>query len=200
MKRDLLTRPFRQDQLKQRKGNLGKTVTYVEIASVIERLNEACDSWDFEVVKYEAKDGEAIVLGKLTADGVTKMAFGGASITVDKEGSIVSLADDLKSAMADAVKKAASMLGVGLELYGGKPAAEPNESRPMLPPQGDPKNRATVRQMAALQSAARRRGLTQDRLSAMVRARTGKTELALLDRREASTLISELSGSNGTSH
>jgi hypothetical protein len=54
--------------------------------------------------------------------------------------------------------------------------------------------------MAALQSAARRRGLTQDRLTAMVHTRTGKTDLGQLDRREASNLISELSGTNGTSH
>ena len=52
MKRELLTKPFRQDQLKQRKGNLGKTLIYVDIAAVIERLNEACDSWSFEVVKH----------------------------------------------------------------------------------------------------------------------------------------------------
>ena len=57
-----------------------------------------------------------------------------------------------------------------------------------------------MRQMAALQGAARRRGLTQDRLSSIVRERTGKTELAQLDRVEASNLISELSGTNGTSH
>ena len=81
-----------------------------------------------------------------------------------------------------------------------KPMTEQSEARPAARPQADPKDRATVRQMAALQGAARRRGLTQDRLASMVRDRTGKTELALLDRVEASNLISELSGSNGASH
>jgi len=198
MKRDLLTKPFRQDQLKQRKGNLGKTLIYVDIAAVIERLNEACDTWNFEVIKYEVQDGEAIVLGKLTADGVVKMTFGGSNLTVDREGSIVSIADDLKAAASDALKKCASLLGVALELYGGSRKDEtdevPRERAPLTPAE-----RITTRQLAALGATCKRQGIPHGELLSMIAARTGKGELAHLTRHEASSLITELSG-NGQGH
>ena len=194
MNRELLTKPFARKLIKERAGPHGKRVRYVDIHTVIQRLNEGSDDWSFEIVNHEILETEVIVLGRLTLGGVTKCAFGGSLI----EGSTVG--DSLKAAGADALKKSASMFGVGLELYHSKVAPEQTRSPAAAHPEADPKDRATVRQMSALQSAARRRGLTQDRLSAMVRARTGKTELALLDRHEASNLISELSGTNGTSH
>jgi hypothetical protein len=58
------------------------------------------------------------VVGRLTAGEVVKMAFGGSTITTNSTtGEVVSIADDLKAAATDALKKAASMLGVGLHLY-----------------------------------------------------------------------------------
>ena len=200
MKRDLLTKPFARELIKERAGPHGKRVRYVDVHAVIQRLNEGSDDWSFEIVKHEILDTEVIVLGRLTLDGVTKSAFGGSPISIGNDGQPISIGDDLKGAASDCLKKSASLFGVGLELYGGKPAADPNEPRPTPVAQDDPKNRATVRQMAALQGAARRRGLTRDRLASMVRDRTGKTELGMLDRVEASNLISELSGTNGTSH
>ena len=141
------------------------------------------------------------MLGKLTLDGVTKSAFGGSLISFRDDGTAISIGDDLKAAASDCLKKSASLFGVGLELYGGKAAvepSEPSEPRPKARVQEDPKNRATVRQVAALQGAARRRGLTRDRFSLMLRERTGKSDVAELDRVEASHLIAELSNSNGT--
>jgi hypothetical protein len=168
------------------------------VAAVIERLNEACDLWSFEVEKHEVQDGEAIVLGKLTADGVVKMAFGGSSVTVDREGSIVSIADDLKAAASDALKKAASMLGVGLELYGGGRRDEtPDRPRERAPEK--PGERITTRQLAALNGACRRQGMPQGELMSLVRSKTGRDSLADLTRREASDLITELSA-NGREH
>ena len=200
MKRDVLTKPFRKDQLKQREGQRGKVLTYVDVAAVIERLNEACESWSFEVMKHEIQDGEAIVLGKLTADGVVKMTFGGSNITVDRVGSIVSLADDLKAAASDALKKAASMLGVGLELYGGSRRDERDEAPPAQAP-ASPAERVTTRQLAALGATCKRLGIPNGELLSLVASRTGKGELAHLSRNEASSLITELSGNgHGTGH
>ena len=119
MNKDILTRPFPPEAIKQRPGSHGKSLSYVETHSVISRLNEGCDGWSFEVVRHELHEAEVVVLGKLTADGVVKMAFGGSSITTNQSGEATSLADDLKAASSDALKKAASLLGVGLELYGG---------------------------------------------------------------------------------
>jgi hypothetical protein len=200
MNKEILCKPFARELIKERAGPHGKHLRYVDINSVIQRLNEGSDNWSFEIANHQILDCEVVVLGRLTLDGVTKSAFGGSLITLANDGTAVSIGDDLKAAASDCLKKSASLFGIGLELYGGKTAAEPSEPRPRPRSQDDPKDRATVRQMAALQGAARRRGLTKDRLSSIVHARTGKTDLAELDRAEASSLISELSGSNGTSH
>jgi hypothetical protein len=117
--REVLCRPFLAEQVRSRPGQHGKTVSYVDVAAVITRLNEGCDAWSFEVVSHKVDADEVIVLGKLVADGQVKMHFGGSAITLDKEGRAVSIADDLKAAASDALKKCASLFGVALEMYGG---------------------------------------------------------------------------------
>src|SRR5580658_2548304 len=130
MKRDVLTRPFESAQIKRRQGAHGKELSYVDVAAVITRLNEAFDhEWTFEVTSHEIQENEAIVVGRLTAAGITKMAFGGSSITLDRDGRVVSIADDLKAAASDALKKCASLLGVALEMYGGAPERRPATGR-----------------------------------------------------------------------
>jgi hypothetical protein len=200
MKKEILCAPFPRELVKERAGPHGKRLRYLDVHTIIERLNQSSDNWSFEIVSHQILDSEVVVLGRLTIDGVTKSAFGGAPISFGNDGQPVSIGDDLKSASSDAIKKACSLYGIGSELYGGQVANARPEPRQKPQRQVDPSERATVRQVAALQGAARRRGLTQDRLTAMVHTRTGKTDLGLLDRREASNLISELSGSNGTSH
>jgi len=125
MNRKLLEQPFPEELLKTRKGTFGKPFTYVEGAEYIRRLNDAFEGdWSFEVVEHHNLNTEVVVLGKLLASGVTKMAFGGSSITTNRDtGEVISLADDLKSAATDALKKASSLLGVGLHLY-SEPASE----------------------------------------------------------------------------
>ena len=118
MNRTILEQPFPKELLKTRKGTFGKPFTYVEGAEYIRRLNDAFEGdWSFEVVEHQTLDTEVIVLGKVTCSGITKMAFGGSKITVNREGELVSIADDLKAAATDALKKASSLLGVGLHLY-----------------------------------------------------------------------------------
>ncbi len=196
MNKQALTRPFEAQQIRQRPGHHGKTLSYVDVAAVISRLNEGCDSWSFEVVSHDIHDGEVIVLGKLTADGMTKMTFGGSAITIDKEGQVVSIADDLKAASSDALKKSASLFGVGLELYGGNtnghhPGSNGNGRTPSLT------ERLTSRQLAAIHGASRRCGLSGDRLTGMLMKTAGKSNPAELTKAEASHVISELTGTNG---
>lgn len=206
MNKPLLVRPFDAELVRTRPGKLGKSVSYVETWAVIERLNEACDAWDFHVERFEVLDAEVVVLGRLVADGITKTAFGGSALTFDRDGVAVSVADDLKAAASDALKKCASLLGVGLELYGAVVRAEPQApspkpaSAPRPAPADTPAERATVKQIAAIHTACRRHGYGRDGLAALVSERTGKSELALLTRHEASSLISELQGSNGQGH
>ena len=205
MKRDVLTRPFETGQIKRRQGHHGKELSYVDVAAVITRLNEAFDhEWTFEVTSHEIQENEAIVVGRLTAGGVTKMHFGGSSITLDRDGRVVSIADDLKAAASDALKKCASLLGVALEMYGGAPERQPASSsarttsgaRPQAVPVAD---RVTARQLAAVQSICRRKGVSRDQLGELI-ARTGKSALQFLTRGEASAILSELDGQGNGSH
>ena len=199
MKKDLLTKPFPSELVRQRQGQGGKTLSYVETHAVIARLNEAADfDWSFEVVKHEILVDEVIVLGKLTIDGVTKMAFGGSSVTRDSSGKEVSLADDLKAGASDAIKKCASLFGIGLEMYGASVRDQERHERPSpLPPQRI-EDRLTSRQLAAIQSSARRRGLHPDDLAELLHGKSGKREISLLTRKEASAVLDELTASNGT--
>ena len=124
MNRELLERPFTPEQIRQRKGRNG-VLDYVEGHSVITRLNEALEgAWSFEIVHHEIREEEVLVIGRLSADGIVKMAFGGSQVTREREsGALISISDDLKAASTDAMKKCATFLGVGLHLYAEKPIA-----------------------------------------------------------------------------
>src|SRR5439155_11548300 len=113
MNRALLEKPFEPAQIRQRKGRNG-VLDYVEGHNVIHRLNESLDGpWSFEMTHPEIREDEVLVLGRLSADGITKMQFGVSQVTREKgSGALVSLGDDLKAAATDALKKCATFLGV----------------------------------------------------------------------------------------
>ena len=121
MNREILEKPFGPEQIKQREGNFGKMLDYIEGHAVIQRLNDAFDAdWSFTIIRHDIlkETDEVIVLGELKAGNVVKTQFGSSRITRAREsGEIISLADDLKAAATDALKKAATLLGVGLHLY-----------------------------------------------------------------------------------
>ncbi|MBC2711138.1 MAG: hypothetical protein HGJ94_09130 [Desulfosarcina sp.] len=121
MNREILEKPFGPEQIKQREGNFGKMLDYIEGHAVVQRLNDAFDAnWSFTIIRHEilTETDEAIVIGELKAGDVVKTQFGSSRITRAREsGDIISLADDLKAAATDALKKAATLLGVGLHLY-----------------------------------------------------------------------------------
>jgi hypothetical protein len=128
---------FGPEQIKQREGNFGKILDYVEAHSIIQRLNDAFDGeWSFTMTKYEImkETDEVIVIGQLNAGGIVKSQFGSSRITRAKEtGDIISLADDLKAATTDALKKAATLLGVGLHLYRNERPQGGNRNGDSLP-------------------------------------------------------------------
>lgn len=201
MNKEILRRPFPRELIKQREGQNGKMLSYIETYVVIERLNDGCDVWSFEVVQHHVYKVEVVVVGKLTADGVIKMAFGGSAITFNNAGKVVSLADDLKAAASDALKKCASLLGVGLELYARKNAAgraaTQHAEGPTRAPSEASADVATGKQIAAIEGICRRKRVSREYLTELVTQRTGKRQLNELTRREASGLLSELSGLNG---
>ena len=116
-----LSEPFPTDQIRQRKGNFGAMLDYAEASTVIQRLNDVLEGeWSFSILDYRIDPDEVIVHGQLTINGIIHQQFGGSSVTRKSDsGEVISIADDLKAAAADCLKKCASSFGVGLYLYGG---------------------------------------------------------------------------------
>ena len=129
MNREILEKEFQPSQVKRRRGPFGVDLDYVETADVIRRLNAAFDGeWSFEIIEHQQLFDEVVVLGKLTAEGITKTQFGSHKITrTKKDGEVVNIGYDLKAAASDALKKASTHLGVALHLYSENIADEPKE-------------------------------------------------------------------------
>ncbi len=124
---DLLGRRFRPEVIQERKIG-GRQVAYVPVAAVIDRLNRACNTWNFRIVSrdretmilnrwnQETRKAEprevavSIVIGELTIPGIgTRQALGVQALD-DGSGE-----DLLKGAGSDALKKCASLFNVPLE-------------------------------------------------------------------------------------
>lgn len=129
MDRDILEKEFEASQIKKRRGPFGADLDYVEAADVIRRLNQAFDGeWSFEIMEHEQMFDEVVVLGKLTAQGISKSQFGNHQITkAKKDGAVVNIGFDLKAAASDCLKKCATHFGVALHLYSENIADEPKE-------------------------------------------------------------------------
>src|SRR5687768_7292841 len=125
---DFLLQRTPKSEIKVRPGRGGMQFSYVEHGYVTERLNLVFGfNWDFEVVDKQMLDDEVIVEARLTVrtpggQTIVKTQFGGAEIkrhnSGTKTGRPLSIADDYKAAASDALKKCASLLGIGLDLYG----------------------------------------------------------------------------------
>lgn len=205
MNRTLLEDPFLPHQIKQRQGAHGM-IDYIEGHAVIQRLNDAFDGdWCFDVIHHEIREDldEVVVLGRLSAGEVTKTQFGNSRLACHREtGKIISLGDDLKAAATDALKKCATLLGVGLHLYRAEKEADSvtpeREVRKVASPQTQVRHqpsmeqaRISTKQHRYLQSLIRKRSLTRREVDTLCRQRFGAV-MDHLSRAEASTLIEDL--------
>ena len=113
-----------------------------------------------------------MVIGRLSAEGNTKMGFGGSQVTREREsGTPLSLGDGLKAASTDSLKKCATLLGVGLHLYADtpigrrRPAPAPSQPPPRQPrPRSRrrrPRSTGAARAMAAPPATGNRDGAGQ---------------------------------------
>lgn len=201
--RALLEKPFDPDLIKTRPGSHGQSLSYVESWRYIERLNQAYgDHWSFEIAGHEVGSDEVIVAGKLITPTCTKMAFGSSALTRRKDtGEVVDLGDTMKAAASDALKKACTLLGLGLHMYdndskdaagnGNGTAKSNGHSNGNDPSGGDDKSRLTSRQLSAIVSIGAERGVDRDALQQTALARFGR-KLEFLSRAEASAFIDEL--------
>ena len=203
---EILERPFPAELHRSRRGSYGKDIVYVEVNHYIGRLNEAFESdWSFDILEHNIHDSEVVVVGRLNAAGLTKTAFGGSSITVAREsGNVVSVADDLKAAASDALKKASSLLGIGLDLGVESRRDGPRQSEPKSASasakgkstgNGNGSHLLTERQAKAIFSLASQIEVSEVELRTEILRRHG-VPLEKLDRRQASELISAMQGRN----
>jgi hypothetical protein len=115
---------FPAEAIKTREIGGGKRVSYVEGHTVIRRLNDCCTEWSFVVLR-EWMDGTILKaqcelsipgLGSRQHIGVQRIAANGG--------------EDLhKGHVSDALKKCATLFGIGLELYGPDYEGEDSETR-----------------------------------------------------------------------
>lgn len=115
---DLLTKPFPKTAIKQRQAGGGRSLDYVEGHTVIHRLNEATGNrWDMEVRDITSKDlgANTLMIARvaLTLPGLGTREGLGVQMVHERGGE-----DLVKGCITDALKKAATLFGVGLELYG----------------------------------------------------------------------------------
>jgi hypothetical protein len=211
MNRQLLEKPFDKSQIRQREGIHGHTLDFVPGHSVIKRLNDAFEAnWSFEILRHENLEDkdEVLVLGKLTADNVVKTQFGSSRITRDDGGQIVSIASDLKAAGTDALKKCATLLGVGLYLYGSgngtqQGAKSPNDHHGQQNQGrqtdrgtsnrngGNGNGRLTAKQHKFILRLTSEKGMTRNELNDKC-LNTYGVALHYMSNRDASALITEL--------
>ena len=125
-----LTAPFPPEALETRQGGGGKQLTYLKTHAVINRLNRACGyQWDWRIIEQHMEADLLLCRGELTIPGLgTKAAVGVQEIRPGGG------ADLYKGASSDAMKKAATMFGVGIELYGPDVESPGYEPRPAQRP------------------------------------------------------------------
>jgi hypothetical protein len=189
MKTDVLTREFEQGEIKRRKGSYGTMIDYIEHPTVIRRLNEAFDfDWSFKVTQHVVTENEVIVLGELSAEGITKMQFGSKRIARNsKTGENISLGDDLKSAASDCLKKCATLFGVGLHLYGGDDEKETKE-----PARNKSTDRITKEQLSKIKELRTKLGWKPEDLINRVKELFSTEDVLSLNPTMAQTLIKHL--------
>lgn len=148
---NLLTQRTPASVIKERPGKGGKKFRYVPHGWVTEQLNLAFKwGWSLEIASYQilpsdADPAEVIVQARLTvhtpAGDIVKTQFGAKDVIREKEtGRPLSVGDDLKAATSDALKKCASLLGIGLDLYY-------SDDKPAVPSQDEVRFDVLGRQM-----------------------------------------------------
>lgn len=127
----------------------GVQLDYLSLAQVTERLTDAvgADNWEFEVREH-GRDGDTLwALGRLTvhfpARSVIRDQFGECQTTRGMGDG-----DARKGAASDALKKAASLVGVGLYLSDKTDPVVQAAARPAQPLQRAPARQAQVDQSA----------------------------------------------------
>ena len=110
------------DMIDTREGAGGREFHYIRHQYVTETLNRMCGyDWNFEIVRERVDEDHITVLGRLTlhvrGHEITKEQYGSSDLKrVNSDNKPVSVGNDFKGAASDALKKCASLLGLGIDL------------------------------------------------------------------------------------
>lgn len=192
-----------KDYIKTFQGRGGKQLAYVETGYMVKKLNQVFNYlWDFEVVSEKVEQGHIIVKGKLTAHmspelTLTKTQYGGASIKSKQDGNAVDIADDMKAAASDALKKCASMFGIASDIYwGGEVEEEKEDVQPLaqIDPIAPPVNidKITVPQQSKIRALYMQKGLNSEAMKLVLIKRYDIDSHAKLTKKQASDYIEYL--------
>lgn len=117
-----ITKKTPQRFVRLRPGPGGKQLSYVEVGYIVQVLNQAFGwNWDFHIFDQQIGKRQVWVRGELTVrtngQAITKSQYGGSDIKTNRSGEAISVADDLKTAASDCLKKCASLLGIAGDIY-----------------------------------------------------------------------------------
>lgn len=123
----ILEKKYDKSEIKSRQG-IGRKLDYIETHKVIQRLNDALEhNWSYEIlsnVQNSIIDDNVITHVRLTVrdennNVIVKDGYGSKKINYKKDTKIaLDLGSDFKASASDGLKKAATLLGVALDLYG----------------------------------------------------------------------------------
>ncbi|MBL6975625.1 MAG: hypothetical protein ISR64_07845 [Deltaproteobacteria bacterium] len=148
---------------------------------LISRLDQATDrKWSFSVEDHLIINGEVIVLGKLTLDGVFRVAFGGCP----SEGP-GPLHEKLQAASMDSLVRCGVLMGIVQDQQEPQQARKPDNGN------GAEKTRITRKQLDYLYMLGRDLNMSRDELGERCLQTYGKKP-EYLDRTEASGLIENM--------
>lgn len=120
---DIIGSKTPQDKIRKRPGRGGQLFDYVETGYMVGLLNTVFNGlWDFEVTDQQVGTTQVWVRGKLTVYispelKITKTQYGGSDVKKDRNGNLIDIADDLKAASSDCLKKCASLFGFASDIY-----------------------------------------------------------------------------------
>ncbi len=118
-----ITQKTPKQYIRSRPGPGGIMLSYVEVGYVINMLNQVFGwDWDFRILDQQIGKKQVWVRGELAVrakdHSIVKGQYGGADIKFNRStGEPISIADDLKAAASDSLKKCASMLGIAGDVY-----------------------------------------------------------------------------------
>ena len=132
--KNVIERSLPKEKIKQRPGKAGMTYDYVTPDFIISLLNEAFDyRWSTDVF-HQTMYGDTAVVGLNLSvwdaenNCINKAQFGSCDV-----GRGMGPGEAFKGATSDAMKNAATLLGVALELYGDDETTKPQFQKPTVP-------------------------------------------------------------------